>query len=561
MKASLIEKVMQIFMISVLFLVTLSVSSWNMLDPFNLPKLTLLVPFSLSIGGLVLVILIKKEIRETIHVNFKLLLLPTFFIFNLLLVTAIDSRDFTSKLYGIWGRNTGLLAYLTLTILLIASIIFSSLETVKVVLKCFFLTCSILAIYGMFQSFGIDFFNYESQTTSEVFSTLGNPNFHSSFMGFGALAGSLYLFSRSLKNGLKLVSFGLVLLCLFNIYRSSAQGFFVWILGTVFGIIMFLFMKKRYLFFWSLFCLSILGLNLLFLGFLNIGPLGPYVFNLSVQVRGYYWAAGLKMMMSHPIFGVGLDGYGDWYLRSRSSAAFSYDSKLKSDSAHNLILDIGASGGLPLLTLYLGMVILAMASIVKHIKTTQNFEWSYIVLCSIWFGYQVQSLISINQLGLGVWGWTLTGLIIGYPKSEPPSTSLNKNAHLKDFNNRKLSSLRLPIGPVFVLFIVGLLVSVPHYSASTKYFRALKTSSVTAITQAAYIKPYERHRFLFTATILNQNGFHSESESILRFATALYPNSFDLWSAYFNNPNSSQTQLDLAQAQMKRLDPMSITQK
>jgi hypothetical protein len=560
MKVSLVEKVMQTFMLSVLFLVTLSISSWNMLDPFNLPKLTILAPLSFSIGGLVLFVLMKKEIRDSLHVNFKLLLVPILFILNLFVITAFDSRDFSTKLYGTWGRSTGLLAYLSLTILLVASIVFSSQVTVNKVLKCFFFTCSILAIYGTFQSFGLDFFNYNSQTTSQVFSTLGNPNFHSSFMGFGALAGSLYLFSRKLKIELKLVFVGLVLLCLLNVYESSAQGFFVWILGIIFGSIMFLFVKKRYLFFWCLLCLSLSGLTLLLMGFFNFGPLGPYVFNLAVQVRGFYWAAGLKMMMNHPTFGVGLDGYGDWYRRSRSSSAYSYDSKLTSDSAHNLILDIGASGGLPLLTLYLGIVLLAMASIVKHVKTAHNVEWSYIILCSIWFGYQVQSMISINQIGLGVWGWIITGLIIGYPKSMPPSTSLKKSAYLKNLNNSKLSSLKLPISSAFIFFIVGLLISLPAYTASTRYFRALQTSSPTEITKAAYIKPFERHRFFFSIAILSQNGYHTESESILRFATDLYPNSFDLWSAYLDNPSVGQAQLDLAEAQIKRLDPLNVNQ-
>ena len=199
MKIDLIEKVFQILMISVLFLVTVSVSSWNMLDPFNLPKLTLLVPLALSIGGLVLAGILRKAIRESLHINFQLLVIPVLFVLNLLVVTVLDPRDLSTKLYGTWGRSTGLLAYLSLAVLLIASIIFSSQQTISKVLKCFFFTCSILVIYGTLQSFGAEFFNYQTFSNSQVFSTFGNPNFHSAFMGLGALAGSLYLFSRSLK--------------------------------------------------------------------------------------------------------------------------------------------------------------------------------------------------------------------------------------------------------------------------------------------------------------------------------------------------------------------------
>jgi hypothetical protein len=46
-----------------------------------------------------------------------------------------------------------------------------------------------------------------------------------------------------------------------------------------------------------------------------------------------------------------------------------------------------------------------------------------------WTCYQVQSLISINQVGLALWGWILTGALIAY--EEQPETSQVEN--LKDF--------------------------------------------------------------------------------------------------------------------------------
>lgn len=269
--------------------------------------------------------------------------------------------------------------------------------------------------------------------------------------------------------------------------------------------------------------------------------------------------AGLKMMQNNPIFGVGLDGYGDWYLRSRSNSAYSYSPKLKSDTAHNLIVDIGASGGLPLLSLYLAVILLALVRIVIHVKYRQKIELNYIVLCSIWLGYQMQSLISINQLGLGVWGWVLTGLIIGYPKSELLPTSPKKKAVITKTPQNKLLSFQLPVFTAFVMLMVGLLITVPQYSASSKYYRALQNATVSGIVEAAYIKPYERYRFLYSAAILSENGFHSESESVLKYASTLYPNSFDLWRMYSENPKADQVQIDLAKSQMKRLDPLSIS--
>lgn len=558
MKFELLERATQFLVISLLIIVTFSVSSWNMLDPFNLPKLTALLPISLAIVGLLVGGLLWKETRERVCARGKLLIVPLFFMINLILVSLVDSRDLSTTLYGTWGRNTGLLAYLGLTFLLLASIVISSQKIVSKVLKCFLFSASILAVYGALQNFGIEFFNYQTQVTSPVFSTFGNPNFHSAFMGLGALAGTLCLFSGGKRDLTRLALVGLVLIFLFNVYVSSAQGFFVWILGVSFGVLLYLLMKKSFTLFWVMFCSSLLGFSLLILAFFNIGPFASYVFNPSVQVRGYYWFAGLKMMLDNPAFGVGLDGYGDWYLRSRSYSAFSYDPNLQSDTAHNLIVDIGASGGLPLLVCYLMIILIAVVSILKYVRNAQLVQWQYIVLCSIWFGYQMQSLISINQLGLGVWGWVFTGLVIGYPKSQPKPDTSNKKSKLPKSINNNLWAIKAPVISALVMFILGLVAVLPQYSASTTYYRALQIATVEGIEEGTYVKPYERYRFLYSAAILSQNGFHAESESILKFASNLYPNSFDLWRFYAENPKADQAQINTAKEQMRRLDPFNI---
>ena len=120
------------------------------------------------------------------------------------------------------------------------------------------------------------------------------------------------------------------------------------------------------------------------------------------------------MITDHPFFGVGMDGFGDWYRRSRSPEAVKFNAGIFTDTAHNIPLDIGASGGLPLLIIYLAIVGLALYSIIKVIKRKSEFDVMFAALVAGWVAYEAQSLISINQLALGVWGWSLTGLIIGY---------------------------------------------------------------------------------------------------------------------------------------------------
>jgi O-antigen ligase len=98
---------------------------------------------------------------------------------------------------------------------------------------------------------------------------------------------------------------------------------------------------------------SFVGFIFLLLGIFNMGPASKYIYETSVQVRGFYWEAAVRIIHQHPLLGVGFDGYGDWFNRARSAEAFKYNSGVVSDSAHNIPLDIGASGGITLLLAYL----------------------------------------------------------------------------------------------------------------------------------------------------------------------------------------------------------------
>ena len=53
-------------------------------------------------------------------------------------------------------------------------------------------------------------------------------------------------------------------------------------------------------------------------------------------------------------------------------------------------------------------------------KRKTEFDVIFATIVAAWVAYQAQSLISINQLGLGVWGWSLSGLIIGYELNTRP---------------------------------------------------------------------------------------------------------------------------------------------
>jgi O-antigen ligase len=73
--------------------------------------------------------------------------------------------------------------------------------------------------------------------------------------------------------------------------------------------------------------------------------------------------------VDNPIFGVGLDSYGDWYRRSRTiEATLRRGPDVTSNAAHNVFLDISAYGGFPLVLIYIALMVLVIVSAVKVIK-------------------------------------------------------------------------------------------------------------------------------------------------------------------------------------------------
>jgi hypothetical protein len=290
---------------------------------------------------------------------------------------------------------------------------------------------------------------------------------------------------------------------------------------------------------------------------LQIGPLEKYLYKGSVSVRGYYWRAAAKMMFEHPFFGVGMDSYGDAYFRSRTSQIASFGGGISADSAHNIPLDIGASGGFPLLFAYMSIIALASISIFKVIKRQDVFDVVFTAIVAAWVAYQAQSLISINQLGLGVWGWSLTGLIIGYELNTRTESgeAIRRPARPGVPKSQKISALAVVL--TFVATSAGIAIAVPPYVAANRFYKALQSGNPTVIQQSAYLKPYDRMRFLYVAQALQENKFESDAINVLRDAAKIYPDSIDLWRRWASIPSATPADIARANAEIRRLDPFN----
>jgi O-antigen ligase len=535
---------------------TLSVAPLWALDPIN--PIKMLAVSTVGFVGFGILLANQKVLQFG---RFKVPLILIFgFMGWQLIVFVVSGGEKLQQLFGTTGRNTGLITYLAFSILFVVAIAASSNEF----LNRFLIAALVVGLaslgYGVVQALGGDPFDWVNPY-SPVFGFLGNPNFQSSLLGIlGAV-----IFSQLLSSWVKIqIKSTFLVYLLVTVYvikeTDSQQGFLVLLIGSSISLGVYVNQRSKTLGY-SYLGLAVVGFVGVLLGTLNIGPLASLLYKDSVTYRGDYWRAGWKMTLENPIFGVGLDSYGDWYRRSRTiEATLRRGPDVTSNAAHNVFLDISSYGGFPLALIYIALMVLVAVSAVKVIKRSQGFNAGFVGLLAGWVAFQAQSIISINQIGLALWGWVLSGLIIGYEINTRGGEVVTEMKTGKSETRSVQTSASTSLA-MFVGLIIGMFVGMPPYLASAKYKGALETSNPTVIQEAAYIWPVDSTRMIQVAMTLNDNKLEDQGLQVALDAVERFPDNYSVWSALSLMKKASDVQKAEALEQMKRLDPLNPTLK
>ena len=534
------------------FLTTILVNPWTATDPVNLIKLG-----ALTIGGFTLMIYLAKPqvILEKIKLNKVILILILIFITQLLLVVIFSGSNIALQFYGIFGRNTGFLAYLSLAILFAVCVFYIERQGLRLLLAAFFLVGLLSTIYGTVQSYYKDPINWSSW--NPVIGFLGNTNFQASLLGmFGILLASIIV--SNIKNFPLVVP---IIILLFQVVRvilrtSSQQGVLVLLIGVLVVLLLRL-RETRHSKLLALFSfLSLVAGILLILGALQFGFLQNYIYKDSISFRGDYWRAGLKMITSHPIFGVGLDSYGAWYRSSRDiTATLRRGPQVITDNPHNVFIDFGASGGFVLLFAYIGITIFVLVSAIRFLKKSKDYDPFFATLLALWLGYQAQSLISINQLGLAVWGWIFGGAIVGYANSKQSNPPLNGKLDKPG----KLTKTNL--AGVLLGAVLGIIVIAPPTLADSSLHKAMASGLPEDFARASNAWPADEARLLKIGVVYFNNAYYVEAREIFLKTSREFPRSFDAWQMLANLPNATEFEKKKANLMVKSLDPFNSNLK
>jgi O-antigen ligase len=536
---------------------TLAVTPWASYDPINVPKLAVI-----AVGGFVALGALLSNRHSFLDRKYRLIqIFGLTFTVDLILVFFVSGTNPAQEFFGTFGRATGLVAYLSLCFLLMSAVIAASTQVLTRFVWVLLIAGGLSISYGVIQIVGADPINWVNQY-SPVIGFLGNPNFQSSFVGLSGVLAVSVLMMKGLRLGARLGYLVYFVLALYVIKETnSQQGFLVFAGGaTIVGLIWIAKSKLNFFTIPSLFT-GAFGFVLVTLGTLNSGPLAGLLYKDSVTYRGDYWRAGWKMTLEHPFFGVGLDSFGDWYRRARTiEATLRRGPEITSNAAHNVLIDFSANGGFPLVLIYLFMMALVISAAIRLIKRSNGFDPIVAGLVAVWIAYHAQSIISLNQLGLAVWGWIISGLIIGYEiNTRDEGTEENQPTKKGKNSSKRIENQVAPktlIG-IFIGLIVGLLVGLPPLIASSKFKSALESGNAQVVQQAAYIWPLEPIRMGQVAAALQQNKLETEGLKIATEAVAKFPDEYGLWALLAGMPNATSEQKAQAAKEMKRLDPLN----
>ena len=491
---------------------------------------------------------------------------------GLLLVAGINAvvnseGPLVQNLYGVYGRNTALVTYVLLSLVILASAVLRVQSSFTVLIWGLLGAGLINVIYCLWViAFG-DFIPW-SNPYGNILGTFGNPNFIGAFLGLFGASLVAYVCRKGVRIEVRIAATVIFLVTVYEIIDSSAiQGRVVIAAGL--AIVGFYLVRSKFkgvLAQIGYVLIVAIGGVFALLGALQIGPLTKYIYKTSVSLRGEYWQAGWNMGSEHPLTGVGFDTYGDWYRRARDTQALVMPGpNTVTNAAHNVPFDVFAFGGWPLFLAYLAILSLSVIAIVRVTLRTRTYDGVFVTLTTAWVCYQLQSIISINQIGLAIWGWLFGGALIAYEIATRPNKdhSQTDRAKGKIAAGRKIrsksseaifsSTLIAGIGAV-----VGLLIASPPYSADAKWRTALASQNVQKVEEAltpGFLNPQNSYKYASAVQLLESSKLNDLALKYAKIAVEFNPNHFDSWKMLYFISKSTPEDKALAVENMKRLDP------
>ena len=380
---STVDKLSFYLTLALLVLVPLAVSNL-VYTKYSLPKFVVLLVGSCLL--LLLLVLDRRKVSPSggAALNLfrsSLVRIVCLYFFALGLSTAFGVNPIGS-LFGSSFNYMGLLTFACVFIVFIALIrgASTSEKRLRAILLTIAGTGLLVAIYAVAQSFGIEplvarsTYTFRSSTGAlvRVCSTLGHSDYLGNFLLYTTLVtAALGVTERGLLRVLAITAAGLSVAA---IALSGTRG--SWI-GMVAGVVVFAifelrrgsasFLTKRRLLFAAAGIVVLAGLVGLSPASHSAMARARALMNEGVSSSGrvILWRDSIKMVSEFPIIGCGPEGFRKAFLRFKSRELAQLSPKANNESPHNAYLAAAISYGLAGAGLYVAMIVLALAFLMR----------------------------------------------------------------------------------------------------------------------------------------------------------------------------------------------------
>lgn len=468
--------------------------------------------------------------------------------------------------FGTFGRNTGFLAYIALTGVFLGVLLLTLRSSFNKIVWSLIIAGWINVVYCLSAALGFDPISWNN-IYNRILGTFGNPNFIGAFLGIYFVASIAFAIGKETTRNQKIALIAALPVAFWEILETKAiQGLALSVAGT--GLVIFFALRgfiKNVLIHTGYVILAVAGGALALAGALQKGPLTSYIYKASVSLRGEYWNAGLNMGFDHLLTGVGWDGYGEWFRRARRPSALVMPGpETVTNAAHNVFIDIFAYGGLPLFLTYIFLVGYSLIAAIKVILRNPKYDATFVALFSAWFCYNLQALISINQIGLAIWGWILGGALIAFERSTRPEVEGSsapapiQGKQAKRARNRESAQIGGYLAGV-AGFAIGLLIALPPFINDAQWRSSLKSSDANKVIASSTKWPIDSYRLANNAILLEQSQLSNQAYELAKKGVEYNPGYFDAWKVLGGVSKSTPEEKAQALAMMKKLDPLNTT--
>lgn len=524
-----------------LLLMSIFITSPISTDPLNLPRLTIVGTIA---TGLIYLLYIN---RHTLQVPKIILIISVLIFLNILAIHFFTQNPKIEIFYGISGSNIGTLSIISIWIFFLATIQVSSESFLTKILRILKIISLASITYSLFQAFNLDPLAWNN-TYSPVIGFLGNPNFQSTFLGIVSLiyiSGVLHIQKFQLKNIFDVIACGVIIFLL--IKAGSTQGFVILFIGSlILGFFRYQEKNKRF----AIFLLVSIPVSL-FVGLLDLLRLVPwnsYFYEFSISARGDFWRAAIRMVRENPFLGIGFDRFRDNYFIYRDDTAGARDgASMVVRSSHNYLLDWASMGGIPFLVLNFSIVLLTSISAFRLVKAKSILTPREGVLVAMWAGYTVQGLISVQQLGILIWGWVFSGLIIGLDCVNQINTNPRK---YETFRQLKVNK------PMFLLILtIGFLISSPPLIQDVQFRNAIESTNLQQLISNASNFPKNTDLMNESIKLLLLSNNRQSAYELIQTAIRNNPKNFTSWELYSKVPNLTESEQKIIRENFFALNP------